>query len=338
MPLLAMSSGTAGAPSTRDAETSPSLPSATQQTPIPPRRRSIFQKASAALSQSLRSLRRKQRAARSTASGSPTFSSTSSMTAFDESMSYSSSVSSPPSMTSAQSLMMLFPSDSQLDKQMDNEQLTSKMFAEMAGLKILAATDEEDDYIQWSVQRQEQSATGSTSGNTYYGESETSAASLKTPPRIDAAFFMPPEDVNVKDSPLARKYSFSSSYLVAPQAPISFLPLETIPSEELMTDLAMIPTNRSMSCLSLSPMPLSPSPSPPRRHHTRGHTRSVSETHGPSVILPPGSLHSASRRGRFMITREEVDSSHWRPRRITGPSRFQVVEKEDDMVKSPNDI
>ena len=59
----------------------------------------------------------------------------------------------------------------------------------------------------------------------------------------------------------------------------------------------------------------------------RSHNRSRSDG-GVCFMIPVGDTNELTK-GRFTIKREEVESSYWRPRRTTGPSRFH----EDDVQK-----
>jgi hypothetical protein len=79
------------------------------------------------------------------------------------------------------------------------------------------------------------------------------------------------------------------------------------------------PDYLNVSCETLPRKSVPPMPS-------KSHLRSRSDG-GACFMIPVGNTKEVTK-GRFTLRREEVESSYWRPRRITGPSRFQ----ENDLV------
>jgi hypothetical protein len=140
-----------------------------------------------------------------------------------------------------------------------DDHLSPSMFARLAGLKILAKTDTEDDVLKEA-----------TNSENSLSITDTLYSNSNDYPTMDESFFAPPQD------PMAKSES---------------LPFRTL--------------SKSESSISV------------RTHH-----RSRSDG-GACFMIPVGDTNEIIK-GRFTLKREEVQSSYWKPRRITGPSRFHA--------------
>ncbi len=189
------------------------------------------------------------------------------------------------------------------------EELTPALFAQLAGLKIVAQTDTEDDFLQASqdtcLSLQQQVTDLSEHHLTVYSESNTirssmSSVYISSPRKIDLNFFEPPEPFADELTSLhstavdSSKHSDSSCSTVLKSQ--SFVLLPTGANKENVT-------------------------------HT--HVRSQSEGR-PGIWVPPSNTKNdqpasvSIHKGRFVITRETVESSHWKPKTRSGTSRFQI--------------
>ena len=200
-------------------------------------------------------------------------------------------------MSSSNSSDTLVEDDLSLDLP-ESDPLTPEIFAKLAGLQIIARTDEEDDYIQDSIQPTSPMTTATYSDSASMSDQQqlsVLSTTFKLLPKLDDSFFTPPVDLELKF--LSRKASLPTSESTS---------ASSSPRDSISWEAHTLPQRR----------PLTGNPRP-------FHTRSRSET-GPGVLVPPGGTRH-QKRGRFTITRETVESTHWRPRRTTGPSRFHRV-------------
>ena len=148
------------------------------------------------------------------------------------------------------------------DKELD--EMSPSKFTKLAGLKIIARTDTEDELLK----NNERSDLSSSIADTLNSKTSTDF------PSMDESFFYPPQDL--KDGIVINEKSQSGRSL---------------------------PTIKTQPVIS-----------------TKSHHRSRSDG-GACFMIPVGDTNEVVR-GRFTLRREEVDSSYWKPRRITGPSRF----------------